>query len=249
MDDPYILGPGVQQNVLVALGCVALVGGDKAGGKLYARSAHCGKVGHIGTGIHAACHKHGDAVAKLCFKGLYLGQHLGQNVIEGLAFACQQVIFGKAEVSACLAAFDHHKISGAAKLFGPATQDELCGSSAGNDGSDGNIRCAHDAGQLQRQARAGHHRVHARFHSGADRGRIILRCHHGVDGYQTHAPGNGLGFLNFCGQGAVVCSRRVTGKIRLAVACIGGGDAPHTAAGCNSTGQPAEGNAHTHAAL
>ena len=249
MDDPHIFGPGVQQNVLVALGCVALVGGDKAGGKLYACSAHCGKVGHIGTGVHAACHKHGDAVAKLCFKGLYLGQHLGQDVVEGLAFACQQVIFGKAEVSACLAAFDHHKISGAAKLFGPAAQDELCGPSAGNDGRNGNIRCAHDAGQLQRQACAGHHRVYACFHSGADRGRIILRCHHGVDGYHTGTLCDLLRLPDLGGQGTVIGACRVAGKVRLPVACIGGGDAPHAAAGCNSTGQPAKGNAHTHAAL
>ena len=39
------------------------------------------------------------------------------------------------------------------------------------------------------------------------------------------------------------------GGLAGAVACIGGGDAPHAAAGCNGTGQPAEGNAHTHAAL
>ena len=187
-------------------------------------------------------------MAKLCFKGLYLGQHLGQDVIEGLAFACQQVIFGKAEVSACLAAFDHHKISGAAKLFGPAAQDELCGSSAGNDGSDGNIRCATMPGRLQRQPAAGHHRVHARFHSGADRGRIILRCHHGVDGYHARALCNLLCFLI-----SAVRARcwRLPGRGQSPApgSCIGCGDAPHAAAGCNSTGQPAKGNAHTHAAL
>ena len=83
----------------------------------------------------------------------------------------------------------------------------------------------------------------------ADRGRIILRCHHGVDGYHTGTLCNLLRLPDLGGQGTVIGACRVAGKVRLPVACIGGGDAPHAAAGCNGTGQPAEGNAHTHAAL
>ena len=105
------------------------------------------------------------------------------------------------------------------------------------------------AGQLQRQTSAGHHSVHARFHSGADRGRIILRCHHGVDGYHARALCDLLCLPDLGGQCTVVGTCRVAGKVRLPVACIGGGDAPHAAAGRHGTGQPAEGNAHAHAAL
>ncbi len=47
----------------------------------------------------------------------------------------------------------------------------------------------------------------------------------------------------------MVGCRRVTGKIRLAVTCIGGGDAPHAAAGRYRTGQPTQRDAHAHAAL
>ena len=47
----------------------------------------------------------------------------------------------------------------------------------------------------------------------------------------------------------MVGCRRVTGKIRLAVTCIGGGDAPHAAAGRYRTCQPAQRDSHAHAAL
>ena len=110
-------------------------------------------------------------------------------------------------------------------------------------------RCIHKAGQFQRQARAGHHGVHARFHGGADGGGVVLRGDHRVDGDHACAFGDRFCFLDLRSQRAVVGADRVAGKIRLPVACIGGGDAPHAAAGCNGTGQPAEGNAHTHAAL
>ena len=63
------------------------------------------------------------------------------------------------------------------------------------------------------------------------------------------AGSKGYGFVDLSGQGAVVGAGRVTGKVRLPVACIGGGDAPHAAAGRHGTGQPAQRNAHAHAAL
>ena len=44
-----------------------------------------GKVSQIGPGVHAARHKHGDAVAELRLIGLYLGQHLRQDLIQCLA--------------------------------------------------------------------------------------------------------------------------------------------------------------------
>ena len=155
----------------------------------------------------------------------------------------------KAEMPARLAALDDHKIGGAVKALCPAAQDELCRPGAGHDGRNGHLFGAHDARQFQRQTRTGAHGVHPRRYGGADGLGIVPGGYHRVDGYQTHAPGNGLGLLNFCGQGAVVGCRRVTGKIRLAVACIGGGDAPHTAAGRYRTGQPAQRDAHAHAAL
>ena len=188
-------------------------------------------------------------MAELHFKGLHFGQNLGQNFVEGLAFVCQQVGFRKAEMSTRFAALNDHKIGGAAKLLGPAAQDELCGPAAGNDGGNGNVRCIHKAGQFQRQARAGHHGVHARFHGGADGGGVVLRGDHGVDGYHACAFGDRFCFLDLRSQRAVVGADRVTGKVRFPVARIGGGDAPHAAAGRHGPGQPAEGNAHAHAAL
>ena len=152
-------------------------------------------------------------------------------------------------MSARLAALDHHKIGGAVKALCPAAQDELCRPGAGYDGRNGHLFGAHDARQLQRQTRAGDHGIHPRRHSGADGLGIVPGGYHGVDGYQTYTSGNGLGFLDLCGQGAVVGCRRVTGKIRLAVTCIGGGDAPHAAAGRYRTGQPTQRDAHAHAAL
>ena len=107
----------------------------------------------------------------------------------------------------------------------------------------------HKAGQLQRQTSAGHHSVHARFHSGADGSGIVLRGHHCIDGHHTGTVCDLLCFPDLSGQGAVVGAGRVTGKVRLPVACIGGGDAPHAAAGRHGTGQPAQRNAHAHAAL
>ena len=249
VDDAHILRTGVQQNVLVPLGCIALVGGDKAGGKLNACGTQSGKVSHIGPGVHAARHKHGDAVAELRLIGLYLGQHLRQNLVQCLAGSGEQVLLRKAEMTACLAALNDHKIGGAAELLGPAAQDELCRPPAGNDGRDGDLHRVHKAGQLQRQTRAGHHSVHARFHSGADGGGIVLRGHHCIDGHHTGTVCNLFCLPDLSGQGAVVGAGRVTGTVRLPVACIGGGDAPHAAAGRHGTGQPAQRNAHAHAAL
>ena len=50
-------------------------------------------------------------------------------------------------------------------------------------------------------------------------------------------------------QGGMGVGVSLGGLAGAVAACIGSGDAPHAAAGCNGTGQPAEGNAHTHAAL
>ena len=188
-------------------------------------------------------------MAELRLIGLYLGQHFRQNFVQRLAVVCQQVGLGKAQMPACLAALDDHKVGGAGKLLGPAAQDEPGGSGTGDDGRNGHLLRAHKAGQLQRQARAGHHRVHARFYCGADGGGIVLGGHHRIDGHQPGALGKGFGFLDLSGQGAVVGACRVAGKIRLPVARIGGGDAPHAAAGRHGPGQPAEGHAHAHAAL
>ena len=204
---------------------------------------------HVGTGVHAARHEYRDGVAVLLLVGIYLGQHPGQNFVQGLAAVCQQVLLGKAEMPARLAALDDHKIGGAVKALCPAAQDELCRPGAGYDGRNGHLFGAHDTRQFQRQTRTGDHGIHPRRHGGADSLDIVPGGYHGVDSYQTHAPGNGLSLLDLCGQGTVVCCRRVTGKIRLAVACIGGGDAPHAAAGCYRTGQPAQRDAYAHAAL
>ena len=249
MDDAHILRLCRQQHVLVGLGSVALIGGDKAGSKLHTRSAKLCKMCHIGTGVHAARHEYRDGVAVLLLVGLYLGQHPGQNLVQSLAAVSQQVLLGKAEMSARLAALDDHKIGGTVKALCPAAQDELCRPGAGYDGRNGYLFGAHNARQLQRQTRTGDHGIHSRRYGGADSLGIVPGGYHGVDSYQTHAPGNGLSLLDLCGQGAVVGCRRVTGKIRLAVACIGGGDAPHAAAGCYRTGQPAQRDAYAHAAL
>ena len=188
-------------------------------------------------------------MAELGRKGLHLGQNFRQDGVEGLAGPGQQFFLGKAEVPARLAALDDHKVCGAAKGLGPAAQDELRRSSAGNDGRNGNVRCVHKAGQFQREPRAGDHRVHPRFHSGADGGGVVLRGYHGVDGHHARAMGNFLRFSDLCCQCAVVGGCRVAGKVRLPVARVGGGDAAHAAARGHGTGQPAEGDPHAHAAL
>ena len=125
VDDAHILRLCRQQHILVGLGGVALVGGDKAGSKLHTRSAKLCKVCHVGTGVHAARHKYRDGVAVLFLVRLYLGQHPGQNLVQGLAAVGQQVLLGKAEMPARLAALDDHKVCGAAKAAAQTQRDTL----------------------------------------------------------------------------------------------------------------------------
>jgi len=206
-------------------------------------------MGHVGTGIDAARHEDRDGVAELCFIGPDLGQDLRQDVVQRLAGPGKKLFFRKAEMPARLAAFDHQKVSGPAKGFGPAAQDELCRPAAGYDGGDGYVRRVHKAGQFQRQTRTGHHGVHASFDRCADGGGIVLRGYHRIDGHHASALGEVFGLSDLRRQRAVVGADRVAGKIRFPVACIGGGDAPHAAAGRYGPGQPAQRNAYTHAAL
>ena len=152
-------------------------------------------------------------------------------------------------MSARLAAFNDHKISGTAKGFGPAAQDQPGRSAAGYDGCQRHIGFFHQTGQLQREPGPRDDGVHSRLHRCFHGVGIVLGGNHGVDGHKAHTIGDLFCFLDLRRQGAAVGADRVFGKIRFPVAGVSSGDAPHAAAGRHGSGQPAQGNAHAHAAL
>ena len=107
----------------------------------------------------------------------------------------------------------------------------------------------HQAGQLQREARTRYDGIHTCLHSSANGVGVVLGGDHRVDSHQSRAVGDLFRFGDFFFQRTEIRCERVAGKIGFSVACVGGGDAPHAAAGRDRTGQPAEGDAHAHAAL
>ena len=249
MDDAHIFGPSRQQDIFIGLAGVALVGGDEAGGELCARSTHLSIVGDVLARVDTSGHEDRDVVAELSLERLHLGQYFGQDLVEGLAFSGQKLFFRKAQMPTGLAALDDHEVGGAVEGFCPPAEDELCSTSAGHDGCQRNVSSFHQAGQLQREARTRYDGIHTCLHSSADGVGVVLGGDHRVDGHQSRAVGDLFRFGDFFFQRTEICCVRVAGKIGFSVACVGGGDAPHAAAGRDRTGQPAEGDADAHAAL
>ena len=122
-------------------------------------------------------------------------------------------------------------------------------SDAGYDGCQRHIGFFHQTGQLQREPGPRDDGVHSRLHRCFHGVGIVLGGNHGVDGHKARTIGNLFCFFDLRRQGAAVGADRVFGKIRFPVAGVSGGDAPHAAAGRHGSGQPAQGNAHAHAAL
>ena len=102
VDDGQILLPGLEQHVLEALGGVALISGDEAGGQLDPRCPQPGVPGHILSGEYPACCKDWDRVAVFLLVGPDLGQHAGEDLLQSGTPALQQFILMEAQVAAGL---------------------------------------------------------------------------------------------------------------------------------------------------
>ena len=119
VDNGQIALFGLKKYVLIALGGIALVGGDKAGGQLHACGSQLGVPGQVGSGVHAARHKDGDGVTVLLLVGANLGQHAGQELLQRGAASSFQLFLVKAQVSARVFTLQHDEIGGGVVLAVP----------------------------------------------------------------------------------------------------------------------------------